>query len=123
MCFSYSSLTEFLVGYFSLQTTLPRPRISLQSNCRQNRSKQHLVKVVLLIMEACCSFKSIVGSPCGYDAKDRKRARPKLFLYCHVQRISQGTCPHTDFRGLRMRLISFCLGWRGLTSPKKVSSQ
>ena len=24
-------------------------------------------------MEACCSFKSIVGSPRGYDAKDRKR--------------------------------------------------
>ena len=24
-------------------------------------------------MEACCSFKTIVGSCCGFDAKDRKR--------------------------------------------------
>ena len=24
-------------------------------------------------MEACCSFKSLVGSSCGFDAKDRKR--------------------------------------------------
>lgn len=24
-------------------------------------------------MEACCSFKTIVGSNCGFDAKDRKR--------------------------------------------------
>lgn len=24
-------------------------------------------------MEACCSFKTIVGSSCGFDAKDRKR--------------------------------------------------
>ena len=44
-----------------------------------------------------------------------ENARPKLFLYCHVQRISRGTCPlHIAFRRLRMRLISFCLGWRDL---------
>ena len=24
-------------------------------------------------METCCSFKSLVGSSCGFDAKDRKR--------------------------------------------------
>ena len=24
-------------------------------------------------MEACCSLKSLVGSSCGFDAKDRKR--------------------------------------------------
>ena len=50
---------------------------ALESHCsqivRQNRSEQHLLKVVLLIMEAYCSFKSIVDSPCGYDAKDQKR--------------------------------------------------
>ena len=32
-------------------------------------------------MEACCSLKSLVGSSCGFDAKDRKRQRIP-FLWC-----------------------------------------
>ena len=28
---------------------------------------------VLKKMEACCSFKHVVGSSCGFNAKDRKR--------------------------------------------------
>ena len=112
MCFSYSSLTEFLVGYFSLQTTLPRPRISLQSNCRQNRSKQHLVKVVLLIMEACCSFKSIVGSPCGYDAKDRKRQTKIIPLLSCSKDITRHLSSHR-FSGIKneIDLILFRVAW------------
>ena len=31
------------------------------------------MKVVLSIMEVSCSFKSVVSSFCGFDAKDRKR--------------------------------------------------
>ena len=80
------------------------------------------MKVVLSIMELVRLSLSSVLSSCSFDAKDQK-PRPKSFLYCHVQRISRGTCPHRAFRGLRMRLISFCLGWRGLVSPQKASSQ
>ena len=38
---------------------------------RMESAPSHLTKLVN--MEACCSLKSLVGSSCGFDAKDRKR--------------------------------------------------
>ena len=38
---------------------------------KRNKQTSHLKRLVN--MEACCSLKSLAGSSCGFDAKDRKR--------------------------------------------------
>ena len=38
---------------------------------KRNKQTGHLTNLVN--MEASCSLKSLVGSSCGFDAKDRKR--------------------------------------------------
>ena len=40
-------------------------------------------------MEACCSFKTIVGSSCGFDAKDRKRQTQIIPLLSCTKDISK----------------------------------
>ena len=40
-------------------------------------------------MEAFCSFKSLVGSSCGFDVKDRKRQTPIVPLLSCTKNISK----------------------------------
>ena len=45
--------------------------INLVDYRKKNKQTSHLTKLVN--MEGCCSLKSLAGSCCGFDAKDRKR--------------------------------------------------
>ena len=51
-------------------------------------------------MEACCSFKSIVGSSCGFDAKDRKRQTQIIPLLSCSKDISRHLSSH-GFSGVK----------------------
>ena len=48
-------------------------------------------------MEACCSLKSLVGSSCGFDAKDRKLQNQIVLLVSCSKDISKhlGACHST----------------------------
>ena len=53
------------------------------------------MKLVLSIMEVSCSFKSVVGSFCGFDAKDRKRQTQIIPLLSCSKDISRHLSSHS----------------------------
>ena len=61
-------------------------------------------------MEACWSFKSLVGSSCGFDAKDRTRQNQIVLLVSCSKDISKylGGVPLDYFTNMIIKIRDAC---------------
>jgi hypothetical protein len=70
-------------------------------------------------MEACCSFKSIVGGICGFDLRDRKQSTEIIPLITCTKDISKHKTTY-NFSGIENE-IELILVWDCFLRPVKVS--